>query len=150
MARGYGHALASNAEHICDEVVGHDKLIGRQLVVVYEQPTAKLLLHAVEPVADSCLGDLRHQRLRIPEQNILENPASFEFCPKSVGPHSDGAARTLDDCSIGRGVSAHKQGDPNEPVVAGDTDLGCVAVLHDVKERNDRRSGEINVRHPVA
>jgi hypothetical protein len=48
-------ALTSNPEHIGDQVVCHYQLVGLQLIVVDQQPSAKLLFDAVKSITDSGL-----------------------------------------------------------------------------------------------
>jgi len=69
------HTLAADAEHVGNEIVRHYELVRFQLIVVYEQPTAKLLFDGMQAVTDSCLSDLCHKRLRVTQKYFLKNAA---------------------------------------------------------------------------
>lgn len=51
-------ALAPDAQHVGYQLLCHHELVRDQLVMIYEQPTAKLLFDAVQPIADGRLRDL--------------------------------------------------------------------------------------------
>ncbi len=108
MPGGDGYALTADAEHICNEIVRHNELIRRQLVMVYKEPTAKLLLDAVEPVADCSLRDLRHKCLCVSQKKVLKNATAFEFGSESVGPHANCTPRALDDGAVRGRIASHK------------------------------------------
>jgi hypothetical protein len=44
LARGFGYALTSNAEHISDESLGRDQAIGRQAIQEQQWPSGQLLI----------------------------------------------------------------------------------------------------------
>jgi hypothetical protein len=130
--------------------MSHDKLVGLELIVIDQQPSAKLLLDIMEPVAHGGLRDLGHQRLSIEQQQSLKHSAPGKFGSHGIRSHPDGAPAALDYRPVCRRLAAHKKGDSDEAVVPGDSYLGGPAIFHNIQQRNYRRCRKIYVRHPVA
>jgi hypothetical protein len=49
--------FTTHTQHVGDKLLRHDEFVGRQAIVAEKQPTTKLLLHGMKPVAD---GRLRY------------------------------------------------------------------------------------------
>jgi hypothetical protein len=123
----------------------HYQLIGLQEVVVDEKPSAQLLLDRMQPIANRGLRDLRHQRLCVTQQYLLEYTAETELIVQRLRSHTERITRALNNGPARCCAAAHIQSDADQSVVAGHADLGGRAVLHNVKKRDDRRRGKVDV-----
>jgi hypothetical protein len=109
-----------------------------------------LLLDRVEAVADGRLRHLRHQRLRVAQQQPLERAAPRELLPEHLRLHPEGVPGALHDGAVGHGVAAHEERDADQALATRHAHLGRGAVLHQVEERDDGGGGEIDVALPPA
>jgi len=127
-------ALAADAEQIGDLLVGHDKCRRLLMIVIHQYPAAKLLVDIVQPIADSCLRDLRDQRLGIAHQYVLKVTALRKFGHHVGTLHPKRTAGTLNDDPIRQVRLTHKGRDPDEPLPSDDADLDRLAALSLIKE----------------
>jgi hypothetical protein len=123
----------------------HHQFLGRQSIERQQQPAAELLLDRVVPVARRSLGHLGHQRLRVAEQQALQQFAALEFLLQQAAAQAVRMTGRLHHRRTGRGVAAHEQRNADHPFVADSGGFGRSARRHDVVQRNDRRGREIGV-----
>jgi hypothetical protein len=66
-------------KHIGYEFVRHDQFVVLHAIVAQQKPAAEPLLHGMKPVADGCLRDLRDERLRVAQQELLNRTTASKF-----------------------------------------------------------------------
>ncbi len=147
---GNRYALAPHAEQVRNNFLRQNYLVGLQAIVAEKKPAAKPLLERMQAVADGGLRNMRNQRLRITEQNVLQRAAPRKFVLNNFRFDAERAARNLHDGLIGRGFAAHKQGDSQHAASARHSHLGGRAVGCNVKKRNNRGRRKIEIRRLVA
>jgi hypothetical protein len=67
-----GDALPPSAQHVGDKLLRHYNFGAIQSIMAQEQPSAETLFQWMQAVADSRLRDLRNERLRIAQQDLLK------------------------------------------------------------------------------
>src|SRR5690349_16108152 len=127
-----GDALAASSQHVGDELLGEQQFLQPHPVVGEQQPAAESLLDRVKAVADSGLGYLSDQRLRVAQQQELTRTAPPELFKQNRRRHAEGVARDLRHRTIRHCIATHKEGDPNDAVVTHQAHLGGRAVGHGV------------------
>src|ERR1039457_5707885 len=85
VSSGYRHALTASAEHVSDELLGHEQLRTIFPIVTQKQPTTEPLFHGVQPVAHCGLGNLRDECLCVSQKQMLQRPAMREFFSQQLG-----------------------------------------------------------------
>jgi hypothetical protein len=76
LAGRFGHTAARDAEHVGDELLGHQDLVRLEAIEAEEKPAAELLIDGVMTVAHRGLRHLRDQGLRIAQEQAVQRAAS--------------------------------------------------------------------------
>jgi hypothetical protein len=83
----------------------------------------------VGAVAGRVLRHLRDESLRVPQQHVLERPATLELLPQHVSPHTVALTRQLHDGFERSADTPHEDVDAEHAFVAYHPDLDITAVL---------------------
>ncbi len=113
-----GNPFPPHAEHARDQFLRHHQLARRDPVESEQQPAAQLLLHRMVPVADRRLGHLRHQRLRVAQQQLLQQAGAIELLPEHAGRQPIGMSGRLHHGRTRGGAATHEQRDADHAFVA--------------------------------
>src|SRR5450631_2258554 len=97
------------------------------------------------PIAYGSLRHLRDERLRIPEQKVLNRAAPGELSHHLRRREAVRDPGALHDCATGRRFTTHEKRDAQHTFIADHGDLGGRAILQNVKERNDAVHREVDV-----
>ena len=84
-------------EHAGNLFLGHDQIKGGNPVERQQQPAAQPLLDGVMPVTGHRLGNLRHQRLGVAQQQALHEACLGEFLLQQPALQPVRVARRLHD-----------------------------------------------------
>ena len=103
----------------------------------HEKPSAETLLHGMKLVADSGLGDLHNQSVRILQQDAMQNFLAPEFLSEKVTLQTECVPRNLHNGAKRRHV-AQKRSDSDDAFVAHDADFNRLAVGCPGQIRDDR------------
>src|SRR5687768_2180282 len=101
----------------------------------------------MQAVANSSLGNLCNQCLRVAETEIVKTATAGEFVFHHFCLHLEGPACALHHGPVWCGVAAHEDGNAYQAVVAYHADLSTRAVFHYVEQGNNGGGGEIDVVH---
>jgi len=150
LARGFGNAVTTHAEHVGNKLLGHGQLIGRQAAEGQQQPAAQLLIHRVMAIAHRGLGHLRDQGLRIAQKQELQLAVAMELILEMLSDQTVGVAGALHDRPARGDFTAHEQRDADEAFVADDRDFRRRAVCQHIQQRNDAVGRKINMAQDIA
>lgn len=148
---GFSHALAANAKHVGDQLLGHGQFVARQAIQRKQDPTGELLGDAVVAVADRSLRHLQNQGLDITQQQLPQLTVTvIEFSLEWLGTHAQGIACALDEHAARRTVAAENHGDADDAVIADDRNLRRVSVLRRINPGYDAVAGEVDPLDRIA
>jgi hypothetical protein len=88
---------------------------------------------------------LRDQRLRVAQQQSLQQAGTLELLHQYPAIEPVGMARDLHHRRAGRGVAAHEKRDADDALVAHARGFGRCARLHHIMQRDDGGDREIGV-----
>jgi hypothetical protein len=73
--RPFGDPFPAHAEHVGDQLLGHDELVAAQTIEAQQQPAAQLLVERMVPIAYRRLRHLSDQRLRVAKPEAVFSAA---------------------------------------------------------------------------
>jgi len=97
-----------NAQHVSDQLVGHDDLTGRRAVKRHQDPATQLLLDRVVAVAGGSLDHLGDQCGNIHQKKATQGPMLSEFLPQNFALEPIGMAGVLYDGAAFGLMPAHE------------------------------------------
>src|SRR5579863_10520 len=96
-------------------------------------------------IADCCLCHLRDQRLGVAQQQAQERAGPPKLIFQQLGPQAIPVPGALHDRAAGGGLTAHEQGDAEDPLITDDRNFCRRTVFHNVEQRNDGGRRKIHI-----
>jgi hypothetical protein len=137
--------LATDAEHLGQELVGEREVVPPDSIVRHQQPAAGSLLERVQRIAGDRLAGVSQRIGRVPLHQTVELGVSLDRRQECIRLHADRLSGHLQDGGLARGFEAQMERQADHALVSDRRRLDPLATLPVDHDRVQTRRGEANV-----